>query len=190
MTQRRKAGERHLVLRIMLREHIAARELDVRDVDIQLAGCNAGQTIGHLFSRELCRARDRCGKPAGVVARCDRPCVFRSVDLGVDADILRPQTEHVGNHLRENRAMALPLRDRCDMDAHTTDRIERDGRRRLCAVLRACLAPLGRRQNRRDITHIGDTGLNHRRVSDAVKASRFAFNSASLPSRSPRSNAS
>ena len=66
------------------------------------------------------------GEAAGVIARGDRPGVLGGVDLGVDADSLGREAEHVGDDLRQHGAMALPLRHRGDVHGHAADRIERD----------------------------------------------------------------
>ena len=87
-------------------------------------------------------AADRGGEAARIVARRDRPGVARGVDFGDDANVGRLEPEGVGDDLGQHGAVALALRHRRDMHADPTERIERDGRGRLRAVLRPGLAPL------------------------------------------------
>ena len=65
--------------------------------------------------------------------------------------------------------MALPLRHRGDVHGDATDRIDRDGRGGLGAVLRAGLAAFGWRQHGGDVAHVGHAGLDHGGIADTVE---------------------
>ena len=113
---------------------------------------------------------DRGGETAGIIAGGDRPGVAGGVEFGNDANVGGLQPERVGNDLREHRAVALALRRRGDMHRHATERIERNGRSRLRAVLRPSLAALLRRQHGGDVAHIRYAWLDRGGAADAVDA--------------------
>src|SRR5215469_7656190 len=108
-------------------------------------------------------AGDGWSKTARIVARSDRPCVFLRIEFEVHANLLRLEPKHVGDHLAESGAMALPLRGRGGMDADPADWVDRNRGRSMGAVLRARLATLGRRHHGRDIAHVRDRWLDDSR---------------------------
>jgi len=108
-------------------------------------------------------------KRLAVIARGDRPCILSRVDFGVDPDIRRRETEYIRYDLRNNGTMALALRHGGDMHRDASDRIDRNRRRGLGSVLGPSFAALGRRKHRRDVAHIGHTGLDHSGIADAVE---------------------
>jgi hypothetical protein len=99
------------VLRIVPGGNEAAGKHDIGCLDIELAGRDTRQPGRDPFGRESCRTGDRGCKTGGIVARRDGPRVLGGIDFGVDADVLRHESEHIGDDLGEDGAMALPLRD-------------------------------------------------------------------------------
>ena len=61
--------------------------------------------LGRLVGGDRGRGRE----PAGIVAGGDRPGVLVGVVLSVDADVLGPQAEPVGDDLRQHRRVTLAL---------------------------------------------------------------------------------
>ncbi len=150
------------------REPCRTAELDASTLTLSCAASDA-PSLRQLLGGEFRRAGDGGGEPAGIIARRDRPGILRGIELGDDADVRRREAENIGHDLRQHRAMALPLRHRGDVHGDRADRIERDRRGRLSAVLGSGLAALVRRQHRGDVAHVGDAGLDHGRIADAVE---------------------
>ena len=93
----------------------------------------------------MCGAGNRACKTAGIISCRNGPRIFLCIELDIDLNVLRLQTEHVGDHLREHSAMALPRRRRGDNHAHAAKRIDGDGCAADCAVLRSGLGARFRR---------------------------------------------
>ena len=96
---------------------MAAGERDIVGLGVQLARRDARQPSRNALGGELGGAGNRGREAAGVIAGRDRPGILGGIDLGVDPDIGGLQSEHVGDDLRQDGAMALPLRHRGDMNA-------------------------------------------------------------------------
>ena len=193
VAQPRDAGERNLVVGIAPRSDVAAGERDVLDLRVQLARGDACQPSCNALRGEPGGAGDGRRETAGVVAGRDRPGVLGGIDFGIDPDVGGLQPEHVGHDLRQNGAMALPLRHRGDVNRYAPDRIDRDRRGGLGAVLRPGLAALGRRQHGRDVAHVGHARLDHGGIADAVElalrarriAARFELGERTLVDAAP-----
>ena len=79
--------------------------------------------------RAACRYRDRtdadAGEAGGVVARMRSSTACGGVDLRDDVDVGRVDAERVGDDLRDDRAMALPLRRRRRPHSDSAERGDR-----------------------------------------------------------------
>ncbi len=103
----------------------------------------------------------------GVVARRDRPRRRRGVELGEHRHLVRRASELVGDHLRADRPVPLPLRRRAEPHRDPAERVDRDGRALRVSRLRQCRRPLDRRLRERDVAHVRDRGLDDAREPDA-----------------------
>ena len=144
-------------------------ELDLLGGDIELRGREPAELLPDLHGGEMRHAADRRGETAGIIAGGDRPGIARGVQVSDDADVGRLEAERVSDDLRQHGAVALALRHRGDMHGDAAERIERDGRGRLRAILRPGLAPLLRRQHGGDVAHVGDARLHHGGQADTVE---------------------
>ena len=145
-----------------------ALEYDLLRRHVELRGRHARQPVAQIDRGDARGAGDGRCKPAGIVARCDGPAILGGVHVGDDPDILRLQSEHIGDDLCEDGAMALALRGRGHLNGHGAERIEADR----CGCLRAVLRPSElaflRSQRRGDVAHVGNARLDDRGKADAV----------------------
>ena len=119
--------------------------------------------------REMRRTGDRAGKAARIIAGGDRPGVLGRYRARSRPGSRPGQAENVGDHLGRDGAVALALRRRVDDRRDAAERVERDGRCRLRAVLGAGPPSLLGGQHGGDVAHIGDRRLDDSGIADAVE---------------------
>ena len=102
------------------------------------------------------------GEAGRVVARRNAPGDGRRVHLGEHRHVRRVAAEHVRDHLRADRAVALALRRRGEPDRDAAEGIDQDRRALGVAGLRQRLRALGGGLGECDVAHVRD-----RRLDDA-----------------------
>ena len=115
------------------------------------------------------RPGNRSGKSARIIPRRDRPGIAGGIERRLDPHRPRVEPERPRHDLGDDRAVPLTLRQRVDHRRHPAERIERDRRHRLRPAFRPGGAALVGGQRRRDIAHIRDRRLDHRRIANPVK---------------------